>query len=105
MTDLKSEMLDAIDTDGVTVEDIKKQPIEDRPVFSIPMAMQWARDPKNAPKIEQFAKDARVAQDKFMHRLDDGVTEVKDVIVDILMNEETESDIVSELLGHFTGIK
>lgn len=105
MPNLKNEMLGAIDTEGVTVEDIKEQPVADRPVFSIPMAVAWARDPANAPKIEQFARDARIAQDNFMHRLDDGITEVKDVLVDILMNEETESDIVSDLLSSFTGIR
>lgn len=105
MPTIQSEVLDAIDTEGVTVDDVKAQPIADRPVFSIPMAVAWARDPKNAPKIERFAQDARQAQDDFMHRLDDGVTEVKDMLVDILMNEETESDIVSDLLSSFTGIK
>lgn len=102
---LQTEVLDAIDTNGVTVEDVKAQPIGDRPVFSIPLAVKWARDPANAPKIEKFAKDAREAQDQFMHRLDDRVTQVKDVIVDILMNDDVESDLVSDLLGHFTGIK
>lgn len=101
----ENNILDSIDTDGVTVEDVKNAPMRDRPAFSIPAAIAWARDPKNAPKIEEVAREARVAQDQFMHRLDDRLTEVKDLFVDVLMNDETESDLVSDFLSSITGVK
>lgn len=102
---LKTEVLDAIDTEGVSVEDVQAQPIEDRPLFSIPMAVKWARDPANAPKIEEFAKHAGEAQEEIMHQIDDTLTRTKDVIVDILMNDETETSIVNDLIGHFFGVR
>lgn len=105
MAQTEKTILDSIDTEGVTIEDVKNAPLRDRPVFSIPAAIAWARDPANAPKIEEVAREARQAQDKFMHRLDDRVTEIKDLFVDVMMNDETESDLISDFLSSITGVK
>lgn len=102
---LKTEILDAIDTDGVTIEDVQAQPLKERPAFSIPLAVAWARNPANAPRIEAFAKQARATQDRVMHRLDDEVSKVGGLLVDVLMNDDVESDLMSDLLSSLTGVK
>lgn len=102
---LKTEIFDAIDTDGVTVEDMKAEPLHERPQFTIPLAVRWARDPANAPKIEQFAKEAGEAQDSLMQSIDDGVSEWGNLMVDVLMNDDVESDLMSEFLSSLTGVR
>lgn len=105
MTTLKTRFQEVVETEGTTIEDVADMPSEARPAFTIAKAVEWARDPVNAPRIEQAAKQAREVQDTIVQRIDDGVTEWKDLMVDVLMNEDTETALVDSLLSSLTGVK
>lgn len=102
----KTEIVEkVIDTEGTTIQDVSDIRPDDRPAFTIAKAVQWARDPANAPRIEQAVQQATEAKQRLVQRIDDRVTGVKDLIVDCLMDDETSTGLFDEFLSSVTGIR
>lgn len=104
-TNLRDVVEDAIDTEGTTIEDITDVEAEDRPAYTVAHAIAWARRPENAPRIEQVARQAGKAQRQFVHQLDDQITQVKDVLVRLAVDDEEREGFFDGLLRQFTGIE
>lgn len=102
-TDLDREVRDFVDTEGVTIEDVQSVPREDRPVFTIAATIEWAKKPENADRIEVAAREVRAKARDTLQRIDDRVTATKNVMVDILMNDDTKEDFLNSFLGSIFG--
>lgn len=89
-----------IDTEGVTIEDI---PSAERPAYSIAAAIAWAKRPENAPRIEQVAQRAGEVQRNIARRVDDEVTKVGRLLVDMATNDDVLEDVTVSLLRSLVG--
>jgi len=98
-----SEAKQVVDTEGVTVEDIRAMPIEERPPFTIAKAIEWARRPENAERIEQTAQRIATKAEHAVARADEHVTHYKNVMVDILTDEDVKEDFVNSFLESVFG--
>lgn len=102
---------DVIETTGEVVEeakavysetsdvDIKDIPLSERPLYTVAKAIEWAKDPKNAPKIEEVVARARDGQERFVRKVDEEVSKVGRLIADMATDESFEDEVINHFLG------
>ncbi len=91
-----------IETTGEVVEETSsKTPSVDAksvPIYTVARAVEWMRQPENAPKIEHAAKVAGEATREIARGIDREVTNVWRLMVDISTDEDAEQDFINSFL-------
>lgn len=97
---MKPTVAEVIDTEGVAVGDV---PDAELPTYSVLKAIEWVKRPENDARIRQFAARAAQAQDSFVKKVDDEVTKVGRLLVEIGTNDDVKEDVINHFLSTLIG--
>lgn len=90
-------VIDAVvDTEGVPVETVTDQEL---PAYSIACAIEWMRKPENEARMRQIGQVMHEAPKILANKIDDEMTKVKRLLVDMALHD----DVAEEVFDHFLG--
>lgn len=102
-------MAAAIDTTAEVISEETlgpgKAPVEPRdvPIYTVARAVEYLKRPENAVKVERAAKVAGEVQRDVARYIDDEVTKIGRLGIDLMTNDDILEEFTDSLLGSLIG--